>query len=139
MARDLQAFVEELRRRSGDLVEVARAVKPHEFEVTAILKQLEERHCYPAVLFRNPLAISENVSAFPLLTNVYASRERCAFILGADPAKSHFALSQTYGAMLKRSIEPAVIAPDAAPVRQNSWIGHEADVRKLPIVRHFEM
>jgi 2,5-furandicarboxylate decarboxylase 1 len=139
MARNLQAFVEELRRRPGDLVEIARAVKPHEFEVTALLKQLEERHCYPAVLFRNPLSLLDEISAFPLLTNCYASRERCALMLGADPAASNFALSQTYGAMLKRGIDPVVIAPELAPVRQTSWTGRDADVRKLPIVRHFQM
>jgi 2,5-furandicarboxylate decarboxylase 1 len=139
MARNLQAFVEELRRRPGDLVEIARAVKPHEFEVTALLKQLEERHCYPAVLFRNPLSLLDEISAFPLLTNCYASRERCALMLGADPAASNFPLSQTYGAMLKRGIDPVVIAPELAPVRQTSWTGRDADVRKLPIVRHFQM
>ena len=53
-------------------------VDPARFGVTAVLQHLEDRDRYPLVVFDRPLNLLGEVSAFPLVTNVYASRERCA-------------------------------------------------------------
>jgi 2,5-furandicarboxylate decarboxylase 1 len=139
MAKDLRTFLAQLASRPGDLVEIERAVRPHDFEATALLKQLEDHRQYPAVLFRHPTDVYEQPSPFALLSNVYATRERCALMLGVDPATPYREVSLAYGQAARGSIEPAVIAPDAAPVRECVWQGAEADVGRLPIVRHFAM
>ena len=84
MVNDLRAFLEKVRRETGDLVEVERALRPAEFEATALLKHLEERKECPAVLFRNPQDVYGKPSRFPLLSNMYATRERCALALGVE-------------------------------------------------------
>jgi len=139
VAKDLQDFVAAIGSRPGDLVEIDRPVKPHDFEVTALLKQLEDEHRYPAVLFRHPLDPEDRPSEFPLLTNMYATRERCAIMLGLDPARRNWDLSLAYAAALRRRVAPVVVAPENAPVRQCAWQGSDADISRVPIVRHFAM
>jgi len=61
----------------GEMV-VQGAVNPGAFEATAVLQRLEECNRYPLVVFDRPLALNGNASAFPLVSNVFATRERCA-------------------------------------------------------------
>lgn len=139
MTKDLRGFLDRLRRRSGDLIEIDRPVRPHEFDVTAILKQLEDRGRTPAVLFQQPTDLHGRRSEFSILANLHASRARCAMMFDVDPATPNYELSVAYARMAKRTIAPQVIAPQTAPVRECVWQGNEADVGRLPIVKHFEM
>jgi 2,5-furandicarboxylate decarboxylase 1 len=134
---DLRAFLQKLERGRGGLLEIERPVRPGEFESTALLKQLEDRREYPAVLFRNPLDLHGKPSRFPLLSNMYAARERCALMLGVDPATPHWETSLAFGRKSLEKIAPVVV--DRAPVHDTVWQGTEADVGRLPIVKHFAM
>jgi len=137
LAKDLRAFLRQL--RDDELVEVDRAVKPHEFEVTALLKQLEDRRQYPAVMFRNPTDMYGGKSPFSLLVNAYAERERCATMLGVDPATPNWEVSLAFARKSNEALDSVVVASGAAPVHENVWRGKDADVGRLPMVRHFEM
>ncbi|HEX3972347.1 MAG TPA: hypothetical protein VHX19_13540, partial [Stellaceae bacterium] len=65
MAKSLRGFVDQLRARGGeDLVEIDKPVRPHEFDVTAILKQLEDNGRTPAVLFKHPTDLEGRPSEF---------------------------------------------------------------------------
>ncbi len=139
MPQDLRSFLAQLSARPGDLVEIERPIRPHAFEATALLKQLEDRRQYPAVLFRQPTDVYDQPSPFALLSNVYATRERCALMLGVDPATPYREVSLAYGRAASGRIAPVVIAPEAAPVHECVWQGAAADVGRLPIVRHFAM
>jgi 2,5-furandicarboxylate decarboxylase 1 len=137
LPKDLQSFLEQVRAQTADLVAIERPVRPDDFEVTALLKQLEDRRQYPAVLFNNPIDLYGKPSAFPLLSNMYATRERCATMLDVDPATPNYDVSLAFMRKAAGKIKPQTIAPEAAPVRQNVWQGKEADVGRLPIVKHF--
>lgn len=139
MAKDLRSFLAQLQSRPDDLLTIERPVRPGEFEVTALLQQIEGKHPCPAVLFRNPIDLYGQPSPFPLFTNAYASRERCALMLDVDPATPHFAVGLAYGAKARGTIAPLVVSSNRAPVHETIWRGAEADVGRLPIVRHFEM
>ena len=139
MAKNLRSFLDQLRSHRGALLEIERPVRPHDFDVTALLKQLEDDGRYPAVLFKNPTDLYDRPSAFSLLSNLQASRSRCALMFGVDPATPHYDLSLAYARMARGTIAPETIAPDRAPVRECIWRGSEADVGRLPIVRHFAM
>ena len=139
MAADLRSFLDRVRAETGDLVEIDRPVRPHEFEVTALLKQLEDKGRYPAVLFRHPTDMYGNASPFPLLTNMYATRERCAVMLGVDPATPNWEVSLAFARKSKEQLAPVAVPARAAPVQENVWRGKDADVGRLPMVRHFEM
>ncbi len=123
----------------GEIVRVDKPVRPAEFEVTALLKHLENRNRYPVVFFENPLNVKGQPSAIPLVSNLYATRERCALALGLDPAKSRLELSLEYARRETNQIPPVVIDRSEAPVKQVIKTGDEADLSDYPIVRHHEM
>jgi 2,5-furandicarboxylate decarboxylase 1 len=140
MARELRQFLSLLEERYPDqLVRVAREVDPANFDVTAILQHLENRDRYPLVYFEQPRNLKGEVARFPLISNVYATRERCAIALGLEPADAMLGLSLEYGRREERSIAPVVVARDEAPVKEWVQAGDAADLRDLPLVWHHEM
>ncbi len=139
MPNDLRSFLAALRAQAGDLLEIDRPVRPHEFEVTALLKQLDERRRYPAVLFRNPTDQYGQPSPFPILSNVYATRARCGLMLGVGPATPYREVSLAYQRAAHGRLEPEQVAAPDAPVHETVWQGDAADVGRLPIVRHWAM
>src|SRR5690242_4047070 len=105
MARALRDFLRLLEERHPDqLVRVQREVDPGAFDVTAILQHLENRGRYPLVCFEQPRNIIGEVSRFPLISNVYATRERCAIALGLEPADAMLGLSLEYARREERSL-----------------------------------
>jgi 2,5-furandicarboxylate decarboxylase 1 len=139
MPNDLRRFLDEVRALPGELVEIGRAVRPHEFDVTALLHQLDERRRYPAVLFRGPTDQFGQPSPFAILSNVYATRARCGLMLGVDPATPYRAVSQAYQHASHARLDPVTVPAADAPVHETVWQGADADVGRLPIVRHFAM
>lgn len=137
---DLREFVGAVERQLPDkLVHVDRPVNPADFEVTAVLQQLEDAGRNPMALFHRPLNLFGEVSKFPLLTNVFAERDRCALALGMDASQSKFPLSLEYGRREKARVAPVVIDAAAAPVKAVVQLGDDADLRQFPIVRHHHM
>src|ERR1700694_5710989 len=76
---DLRPFLDELERLyPAEVFHVTEPVDPARFGVTAVLQYLEDHDRYPLVVFDRPLNLLGEVSAFPLVINMYAARERCA-------------------------------------------------------------
>ncbi|MCC6472705.1 MAG: UbiD family decarboxylase [Burkholderiales bacterium] len=137
---DLRDFIARVEKEGpGELLRIRDEVRPDGFEVTAILANLEERGRYPMVLFERPLNLLGEVSAFPLLTNVYASRTRCAMALGLTPQQHRLDLSMEYSRREARRLAPLALEREAAPVKQVVKTGLQIDLRELPIVRHHKM
>jgi len=67
-----------------EVITIEEEVNPASFEVTATLKHLEMAQKYPLVYFNKPLNLKGEASQFPLVTNIFANRERCAFTMGVD-------------------------------------------------------
>lgn len=140
MPKRLREFVEMLEERyPGQVLHVDREVNPANFDVTAVLQHLEDRGLYPLVRFSRCLNLKGEVSPFPLVTNVYASRERCALALGLSPAEAKLPLSLEYARREARRFPPVVVSRGEAPVQAVVRQGEEADLRDLPIVRHHYM
>lgn len=138
MAKDLRGFLDQLRTLEGELLEIKRPIRPHQFEVTALLKQLHDRDRRAAVHFTSPTDLYGAPSDFSVLSNSYATRARCALMLGLDPSRPNAELSQAYADRAQRNVEPDIVPSGAAPVQQHVWQGEQADVGRLPIVRHYE-
>jgi UbiD family decarboxylase len=140
MARALREFLTLLEERYPDqLLRVSREVDPANFDVTAILQHLENRGSYPLVCFEQPRNLLGEVSRFPLVSNVYASRERCAIALGLEPSDAMLGLSLEYGRREERSLAPQVVRRAEAPVKDWVQTGEAADLRQFPLVWHHEM
>lgn len=122
-----------------ETIRVDRPVAPHEYEVSAVLKHLEILGKFPLVRF--PEAKNLNGAACPhtLLSNVFASRERCAIALGVPPEDSGMPLSLEYARRLNQSFDPITVDASSAPVKEVVRRGDDCDLRNYPIVRHHEM
>src|SRR5260370_9403877 len=78
-------------------------------------------------------------SRFPLLSNLWGTRERCAEMLGLPPEQSRRELGLLYAELVSQHIEPVVVSQRDAPVQAHVYQGRQADMWMLPGVRHFEM
>src|SRR5574341_1234641 len=119
MPMDLRGFLDDLQERLPfDFVRIERPVAPHQFEVTALLQHLENQKKIPVLFFEKPLGMDGRPSAFPLLSNVFATRQRCALSLGLKPNQEQLPLSLEYARREELMIPPITIAAREAPVKQ---------------------
>jgi UbiD family decarboxylase len=127
MTMDLRDFLDDLQERLPyDFVRIERTVAPHQFEVTALLQHLENQKKFPVLFFEKPLDLNGKPSAFPLLSNVFATRQRCALSLGMKPNESELPLSLEYARREDRLLPPVTIPAKEAPVKEIIKRGDEA-------------
>jgi UbiD family decarboxylase len=128
MAQDLRSFLDLVKRQKPeDFQIVSRPVDPA-YEITALVVKLEKE------LRRRPVVLFENVkgSAFPVLTNLHASRGRLAAAIGARPE----AMLPTYLRAMERPIAPRIVP--TGPVKEVVRRGREVDLTTLPQIVHHQ-
>jgi 2,5-furandicarboxylate decarboxylase 1 len=121
------------------VVHVTEPVDPARFEVSAVLQQLELRNQYPLVIFDRPFNLFGDVSEFPIATNVYASRQRCAVAMGLPAKDFGLPLALEYARREERRLDPLIVPKAGAPVKEVVQVGEDADLRQFPIIRHHRM
>ena len=135
--KDLGGYLDTIREDPADHRSVSRTVNPMNFDVTAVLEHLDRRGEYPTVSFENPLDVHGDPSRFPVVANLWATRERCAGAVGLPREEAGAKLGVHFADMVDRRRDPVVV--DHAPVQANVWRGADADILRLPVVRHSEM
>ncbi|MDP2728846.1 MAG: UbiD family decarboxylase, partial [Dehalococcoidia bacterium] len=140
MKRDLRSYLQFLEEElPNQIVYVDKVLDPSKFEVTAILQNLENLGKYPLTVFSKPLNLKGEISEFPIVTNVFASRDRCAVALGLSPSESLLPLSLEYSRREAKRVPPVVVSKDSAPVKDVIHTGEAVDLTAFPIVRHHRM
>jgi 2,5-furandicarboxylate decarboxylase 1 len=139
MAKDLRSYLAEISESPRDYIEVKNQLRPQECETTALLKHLDEARQYPATMFTSVTDANGDQSRFPLLSNIFATRQRCARALGLDPGTPCRLVAAEYARRANELVEPAEVEQAQAPVFSTVWRDEEVDVGKLPIVKHFGM
>ena len=138
--KDLRQWIETLERvASKELVRVKKAVDPNKFEATAVIEKLESEGRFPAVLFESPKTLRGKNYGFKLLMNTFGTFSKMAMALDLPPDTPKKQLMEE---ILKRQDwekEPAIVAPQDAPVKENTLSGKDLDLNIFPIVRHVEM
>ena len=138
--KNLRGFLEQLKASlPHDYHHVEREIAPAHFEVTALLQHLEDERRFPVLFFEKPLNLEGKPSAFPLLSNVFATRRRCALALGMRPEEEGLPLSLEYARREDRLLAPVKIPARTAPVKQVIKRGDDANLHELPVVRHHAM
>jgi len=138
--KNLRNFLNQLESRlPQDFYHVAREIAPASFQVTALLQHLEDEKRFPVLFFENPLDMQGRPSAFPLLSNVFATRQRCALALGLKPEDEGLPLSLEYARREDQLLPPVTVAKSAAPVKQVIKRGDQVNIYELPVVRHHAM
>jgi UbiD family decarboxylase len=140
LAKDLKHFLNKVKRELPvDYAEVSRPVDPNNFDVTAILEHLTQKNKFPLVLFKNPINLQGKEAGIPIVSNVYARRERCALALDWPVDQANLPLSLEFARLERENVPPVQIKKDEAPVKEIILQGDEADPAILPGVRHYEM
>jgi 2,5-furandicarboxylate decarboxylase 1 len=102
--------------------------------VTALQHALDDAGRYPIVRVENPLLADGRKATLPLVTNLGASRALAARVLGFP---THREAARGYAAGAAAGIDPVVVAPESAPVREIVAAGADADLTALPaLVQH---
>lgn len=133
MGKDLRTFLNRL-AESSDFLRVTKPVKA-KFEITAVLQKLEEINRYPIVLFENVLAEDGTKYDYPVLTNLFASRERIASALDSTAET----LVEDYTMREKRPLPPVQVAAGRAAVKEVIWRDKDVNLYKFPFVTHHSM
>jgi 2,5-furandicarboxylate decarboxylase 1 len=137
---DIRGFLDAIERDAPtEVVHVTEPVDPARFEVTAVLQRLEDLDRHPLVIFDRPLALDGQPADQPLVSNIFATRQRCARALGLPASDAGLPLSLEYARREARRVPPLVVAAADAPVKEVILRGDEVDLRRLPIVRHHRM
>ena len=132
MSKDLRVFLDDLQERLPyDFVRIEKSVSPKQFEVTALLQHFENQKKFPVLFFEKPLDLNGKPSAFPLLSNVFATRQRCALSLGMKANEGDLPLSLEYARREDTMLAPVTIPRSEAPVKQVIKRGDEANIYEL--------
>jgi 2,5-furandicarboxylate decarboxylase 1 len=126
-SQDFQAFLAWYREAHADDVLVIRERVSDNQEVTALVQRLADAG-------RHPMLVLENVDGVgvPVVTNIFASRERVARILGVPLTGLH----ARYQDLSRRLTPPRRL--ERGPVLDVVQEGTEVDLASLPMIRHFE-
>jgi len=121
VTQDFHRFLDDYRSRyPEDVFEVKEEVSPDQ-EVTALVWAL-------AAQGRAPMLAFERVNGTKVVTNIFASRERIARLLGCDVGAIH----KTYQEKARRAVEPKVVS--SGPLLAEK----DVDLTRLPLLKHFE-
>ena len=83
MAKDLPSFIADYEKEYPDeVIHIDKEIHS-QWEATALVEKLEKLRKFPIVIFNNVRTIDGRRSEFPLIMNVFASRERCARMIGS--------------------------------------------------------
>ena len=140
MSKDLQSYLSKIEKNFPQhLLKIEKEVDPLSFEVSAIIKHLINQNRHPIVLFEHTKAMNRNASIFPVLDNVFATRELCALALDLPPEKSDMSLSLEFSRRENKAIEPLLVDRQKAPVKEVIKRGEDVDLRELPAGRFHAM
>ncbi len=131
---DLASFLD---RMQGAIPDDVRKTQEREFdpnlEVSAYVAHLERKGLYPVLRFGRVRNLNGALSAFPVVTNCFATREAIAAALSLGPECAGAELALEYQRRSVAEIEPVIIDPGSAPCRE---VTADLDLRQLPILTH---
>jgi 2,5-furandicarboxylate decarboxylase 1 len=123
VTQDFHGFLENYRQRyPDDVVHVTQEVSPDQ-EVTALVWALAREG-------RQPMLVCDRVAGTKVVTNIFASRDRIARLLGCDVSRIH----STYQEKSRKAVDPKVVAK--GPILDS--VEEKVDLARLPLLKHFE-
>ncbi len=131
MAKSLRTFLEQIKtERPGELKVISREVDPI-LEIAAVVEKFQRRQEFPALLFEHVKG-----SRLPVLINLHASFERMALAQGA---KDLFDMERNQAVREGNPLEPTLVEPSKAPVREVMLCNEQADLGLLPLTHKNEL
>lgn len=131
--KDLRSFIQSVDEQ--ELLTVSRTVHPAQYDVTALLQNLEDEGRYPALLFERVTDVDGRMSDLKLISNVFADRRRIAKALDLDAEAWKMETSLEYARREETLLPPERIPRSEAPVTEVEV----PDLTHLPVVRHHRL
>lgn len=103
-------------------------------EATSYLWRLEKQNEYPVVIFRKIRNLKGKISRYPLIVNIFATRERCAQIFNTTVED----VAKKYAHLENNLRKPVIVESKEAPVKEVIVKGKKVDLRNFPILKHHE-
>lgn len=134
MNPSMRTYIEHLERdMPSHVIRVKKEVSP-EFEIPAILQQVESRKKQPVMIFEKVRNLKGSISKLPVVINLFGSRERLADAIGSTVQR----LPLDYIAK-EKPVPPVIIGQGQATVKEVIQKGNQVDLFELPVVTHHEM
>ncbi|MBU4563144.1 MAG: UbiD family decarboxylase [Desulfarculus sp.] len=132
MAKNLRTYLEQLEKERPEVI--LRVKKPMKvaYEISALQRKLDALRKYPVIIVEHPILDNGTESAFPVVTNLTASRELCADALGLD----HRRIAMDYAQKVSNRIDPVKVSKEEAPVKEVIETGDQINLLKFPILTH---
>ncbi len=132
MHQDLRTYLDQLEQDNPQAI--LRITKPMKaaYEITALQRKLDAMKKYPVIIVERPILDNGLESPFPVVTNLSASRDLCAQVLGINPRR----VAMEYSAKVANRLEPVVVERELAPVKQVKQKGADVDLLRFPIFTH---
>jgi 2,5-furandicarboxylate decarboxylase 1 len=139
MNRDLREFINLLNQKlPSQFLQIEQPIDA-KFEITTLLTLLEEEHDkYPGILFTNVKNLKGKLGN-RVITNITADRQLMALAVGLEPEQCKLELTSAIARMVNRRIDPVVVEPGKAPVKEIKINERDVDLRDLPILTHHQM
>ncbi|MBI2305243.1 MAG: UbiD family decarboxylase [Chloroflexi bacterium] len=138
--KSLASFLEDVKRElPGELIHVTKVVDPAHYDVTAIIKKLDALKKFPIIIFDKPLNLKGQISDIPLIMNAEISRGKVQVALDLPRSASRVDIAEECLRREEHRVPPQLVSKEEAPVKEVIKVGEEADLTKLPIMRHHEM
>ncbi len=135
MPKDLRSFLQDItERQPGEIVHIDREISV-KWDVTALQVKLEKQAKFPILICQKPRNAFGDRVPYRLITNVLASRRRCAEAIGMSPDE----VAREYLRKANRKIPPVTISRKEAPVKEVVYSGKDIDLHQFPIVWHHSL
>lgn len=134
MPKDLEGFLRQDELECPQEVLHIKEKIRSEYEITALATQLERQKRFP-ILVLHQVTRNGVVSPFPVVTFVFSSRRRLARLLGSSPEQAGVAYYQG----LQRRLQPVVVPPQQAPVKEVVQVGAAINLEEFPAPLHHDM
>jgi 4-hydroxy-3-polyprenylbenzoate decarboxylase len=133
--RDWLSRVEEI----GELIRVNDPVDRDE-EMSAIAYLVAKRQPSPAILFERPRGFDKSPIGAKLLWNILGPSVKRVALTLEEPADTPIVeLIRRVKEKLKRRLRPIEVSAEHAPVYENTIIGKDINLNRLPIPRHWPL
>ena len=130
--KNLRTYLQDIEKKHPEAILRIKEPLRVSYEITAVQRKLDQKRKYPLMIIEKPILDNGEESAFPVVTNLTASRDLCAKAIGINPQR----VAMEYNNKIKQRIDPVKIEKEAAPVKE--VIEREGDVNLLqfPILTH---
>ncbi len=136
MPKDLRSYLREYEADHPEqMVHVEKAISCNQ-EVTALVMKLEKQGKYPVVICHNITMAGGRKSPLPVITNLLASRTRCAEAIGSD---FRMAGRDYHDRTRRKRVAPTVVSRSEAPVKSVVKLGDDVDLTEYPALIHHYM